>query len=151
MDSKSVLSLCKVGNVEPSADECTCDVSYLLSVEPDVSLVVDAVEKKFKRLLREHVFRQLERTSVPPVLSAEVFRNGQVVKTIIRVRIDALVHQSPEYCSRYCRVVPVISHYLVSLAEFPAGSYLPSVAADRTQNCLHRSLGHALRELYRYR
>ena len=60
MDSKSVLSLCKVGNVKPSADECTCNVSYLLSVEPDVSLVVDTVEKKFKSLFREHVFRQFE-------------------------------------------------------------------------------------------
>ena len=151
MHREIVLGSCKSCDVKSATDERTGDIAELLSVEPDVCLVVDAVEEKFETLLRKHFVRYAERASVPPVLSAKVFRYGQIVQTVIRIRIYALIYQSPEDCTGYCGVIPVVSHHFVSLAHFPSGSDLPDIVCNRTEHCLGIDLGYPFRHLYRYR
>ena len=60
MNRQVVLCCCKGGDVESSTDERSSDVAELLSVEPDVRLIVDAVEEKFEAFLREQFLRKVE-------------------------------------------------------------------------------------------
>ena len=124
-------------------------MTYLAAVEPDVRLVVDAAKKKLESLLRKHIVRKVERASVPPVLPAEVIRNGQVVQTVIWVRINTLVNQSPEDGAGNGCVIPVVSHYLVSLAKLPARSDFPGIVSHRAKHCLSGLPGHSFRHLHR--
>ena len=54
---QTVFLSCQFCDVETAADECSCDIADLSAVQPDVRLVIDAVEKKFESLSAQHFVR----------------------------------------------------------------------------------------------
>ena len=60
MHRQTVLGCRQICYVKSAADEGSGNIAELLSVKPDVCLVVDAIEEKLKALLRKHFLRQVE-------------------------------------------------------------------------------------------
>ena len=54
---EAVFLACQFSDVETAADECSGNIADLAAIEPDVCLIIYAVEKKFESLSAQHFFR----------------------------------------------------------------------------------------------
>ena len=127
----------------------------MLSVEPHVRRVVDAVEDD-RQLFAGSLGRHGEAGAIPIVLPRELFRNREIVEPVIRIGIDTAIDQGLQHRSRHGRGIPfaciiagarqrcAVPFHVWRGSKAPAVD-LPPVARDRLQRRLRENRpGHWL-------
>ena len=92
------------GGVELAPDEGAVDLAQLLAVEPDLRVVVDAVEGQVDRAALP-LRRRVEGDAIPPRLFRQV-GDQQVIEAVQRVGVNPLLHQGGEHRARHGRIQP---------------------------------------------
>ena len=95
------------GHVECAADESAADRAKAHAVEPDLGRIVDAVEGEAE-LPPGELRRHQEFTAVPVVLAVQRLRDGHVVQSVGRIRIDTIGDQCRQHGARHDGDVPVV-------------------------------------------
>ena len=97
---------CEV-DIERPAGECAADVAERTAVEPNLRMIVDAVEGEVDGTILP-CRRRVKLHSVPPALPREV-GNQQIIEPVQWVRIYPLLYQRGEHGAGHRGIVPPAS------------------------------------------